>query len=221
MARPRASAASITLASPIEPPGWITAVAPASAAWISPSGKGKKASEAQAEPTASDCGRPAVSAASWARIAAMRAESRRFIWPAPIPAVWPSLAKITALDFTCLATVKANSMSRTSASVGWRLVTIFRSSAVMWAMSRLCTRKPPATERNTSPVARGSGRAPVTRRRRFFLAAKTAMASSSASGAITTSVKISTMARAAAASSRRLTATMPPKAETGSHCRAR
>ena len=30
-----------------------------------------------------------VSAASAARSAAIRAESRRFIWPAPIPAVWP------------------------------------------------------------------------------------------------------------------------------------
>ena len=50
MAMPASSAAAITSASRIEPPGWITAVAPASAAWIRPSAKGKKASEAQAEP---------------------------------------------------------------------------------------------------------------------------------------------------------------------------
>jgi hypothetical protein len=92
MVRPAASAAAITAASPIEPPGWMTAVAPASAAWIRPSGKGKKASDAQAEPLARLSGRPAASAASAARKAAIRAESRRFIWPAPIPAVWPSLA---------------------------------------------------------------------------------------------------------------------------------
>ncbi len=76
----------------MEPPGWITALAPASTAWIRPSANGKKASEAQAEPWARDCGRPAASAASAARRAAIRAESLRFIWPAPIPAVWPSLA---------------------------------------------------------------------------------------------------------------------------------
>ena len=43
-----------------------------------------------------------------------------------------------------------------------------------------------------------------------------AIASSVASGAMMTSVKISVMARAASASSVRLSATMPPKAETGS-----
>lgn len=36
-----------------------------------------------------------------------------------------------ALDLTCLATVKANSMSSISCGVGWRRVTIFRSEAAM------------------------------------------------------------------------------------------
>ena len=40
-------------------------------------------------------------------------------------------------------------------------------------------------------------------------------------GAITPSVKILEISSAAAASSRRFKATMPPKADTGSHCRAR
>ena len=44
----------MTSASRMAPPGWITEVAPASAAWIRPSGNGKKASDAQAEPTARD-----------------------------------------------------------------------------------------------------------------------------------------------------------------------
>ncbi|MNC93715.1 hypothetical protein D3C83_104060 [compost metagenome] len=61
----------------------------------------------------------------------------------------------------------------------------------------------------------------MSKRRRFFLAANTAMASSSAPGAITTSVKILTISSAEAASSGRFTATMPPKAETGSHSSAR
>ena len=50
MARPALSAAAITSASRIEPPGWITAVAPASAITCSPSGNGKNASDAATEP---------------------------------------------------------------------------------------------------------------------------------------------------------------------------
>src|SRR6185437_1179397 len=45
-----ASAAAITLSSLTEPPGWKTAVAPASIATNSPSGNGKKASDATTEP---------------------------------------------------------------------------------------------------------------------------------------------------------------------------
>ena len=47
------SAAAITLSSLTEPPGWITAVAPASIATNSPSGNGKKASDATTEPLVS------------------------------------------------------------------------------------------------------------------------------------------------------------------------
>ena len=53
MARPLSSAAAITSSSRIEPPGWMTAVAPASAAASSPSANGKKASEATTEPRVS------------------------------------------------------------------------------------------------------------------------------------------------------------------------
>ena len=51
---------------------------------------------------------------------------------------------------------------------------------------------------------------PVSSRRRFFLRARIAFAASSASGAMITSVKIAAIFSAAAASSVRLTATMPP-----------
>ena len=51
--------------------------------------------------------------------------------------------------------------------------------------------------------------------------ANTAFAPSSASGATTTSVKIAAIFSAAAASSTRFAATMPPKAETGSQSSAR
>ena len=70
------------------------------------------------------------------------------------------------------------------------------------------------------PAAAGSGRPPVTSRRKFFFAAMIARASSVASGAMMTSVKVLTISSAASASSRRLTATMPPKAETGSQASA-
>jgi hypothetical protein len=49
---PASSAAAITSSSRTDPPGWMTAVAPASAAARRPSGKGKKASEATTEPFA-------------------------------------------------------------------------------------------------------------------------------------------------------------------------
>ena len=64
MAIPAASAAAMTSASRIEPPGWMTAVAPASIAATSPSAKGKKASEATTEPCVREAGSPAARAAS-------------------------------------------------------------------------------------------------------------------------------------------------------------
>ena len=70
----------------------MTAVAPASAAASRPSANGKKASDATAEPTVRGSDQPLVSAASLAFAAAIRALSRRFIWPAPIPAVALSFA---------------------------------------------------------------------------------------------------------------------------------
>ena len=58
------SAAAMTSSSRMEPPGWITAVAPASAAASRPSANGKKASEATTEPLASGSATPAALAAS-------------------------------------------------------------------------------------------------------------------------------------------------------------
>ncbi len=74
MASPASSAASITSASRIAPPGWITAVAPASAIACNPSGKGKKASDAATDPSVSRVLRPAAFAACSPFHAAMRAE---------------------------------------------------------------------------------------------------------------------------------------------------
>ncbi|GJD73999.1 hypothetical protein CFIICLFH_2232 [Methylobacterium goesingense] len=88
----------------MDPPGWITAVAPASAAAISPSAKGKNASEATTEPFARLSATPRRRAPSAAFQAAMREESTRDIWPAPMPTVAPSRAYTMAFDLTCLAT---------------------------------------------------------------------------------------------------------------------
>jgi hypothetical protein len=74
------------------PPGWSTAVAPAAAPPISPSGNGKKASDAAPDPGGSGVPRPASVAACSPFHYAMRAESTRLIWPAPMPTVAPSLA---------------------------------------------------------------------------------------------------------------------------------
>ena len=57
-----------------DPPGWITAVAPASAIACNPSGKGKKASDAATDPSVSRVLRPAAFAACSPFHAAMRAE---------------------------------------------------------------------------------------------------------------------------------------------------
>ena len=59
MARPFSSAAAMTSASRLDPPGWITAVAPASAAASSPSAKGKNASDATTQPSARERSSPA------------------------------------------------------------------------------------------------------------------------------------------------------------------
>ena len=57
----------------------------------SPSAKGKKASEATTEPLVIGSGKLPALAASRAFRAAMRAESTRLIWPAPMPTVAQAL----------------------------------------------------------------------------------------------------------------------------------
>ena len=93
MATPWSSAASITSSSRTEPPGWITAVAPASIG-------DEQAVGEREEGVGGDhraFGQRLLEAGCLARRpaalrAAMRAESTRLIWPAPMPTVAPSLA---------------------------------------------------------------------------------------------------------------------------------
>ena len=204
MAMPYSFAASITSWSRTEPPGWITAVAPASAAASRPSRNGKNASLAHAPPRA----RPAAFSA------AIRPASRRFCCPAPTPTAWPSFTSTMVFDVTRAHTFHANSRSTHSASVGARSVTtrqVLRSSDTR---SRVCTSRPPSMERRSSAGQVG-GCASMTRR--FFFAVSTASASGSKPGATTTSVNTGDSASASALGTTRLMATMPPNAETSSH----
>src|SRR5215471_14180141 len=84
-------------------------------------------------------------------------------------------------DFTCLATRNAKRRSRNSALVGARLVTGRKSMSSTTALSRVCTRSPPATVLAVKPAVRGSGSPPASRSRKFFFAATSAIASSVAS----------------------------------------
>src|SRR5262245_18355619 len=93
-------------------------VAPASAAAINPSGNGKKASLATALPLSE-------SPASFAFQTAIRDESTRDIWPAPIPSVRSDLAYTIAFDLTCLTTLQPKNIAFSSVFVGRRLVTTF------------------------------------------------------------------------------------------------
>src|SRR5690606_12138559 len=85
LASPRSFAAAITSASRTLPPGWMAAVAPASAAATRPSANGKNASLATTQPAKSSSDfRPFDTAISL--------ESTRLICPAPMPRVAPPRA---------------------------------------------------------------------------------------------------------------------------------
>ncbi len=80
IAMPCSSAAAMTSSSRFEPPGWITALMPNSAATSNPSRKGKNASDAITAPAT-------CSFSSAAFNAATRLEYTRLICPAPTPMV--------------------------------------------------------------------------------------------------------------------------------------
>ena len=88
IATPAASAAAITSASRSDPPGWITAVAPASTAGNETVGEGEE--RVGGDDRADRRRATRRTAASSAFRAATRAESTRDIWPAPTPTVAPS-----------------------------------------------------------------------------------------------------------------------------------
>ena len=182
----------MTSSSRIEPPGWITAVAPAATAWSRPSAKGKKASEAQAEPLASEWARPAASPASRGadggdagRVAAVHLAG----------ADAGGLAVLGVDDGVGLDVLGHGEGEQHVRDLLRRRLALGDDLQVGGGDARgVAALHQEAAGDRAEHLARprsGSGRPPVSSRRRFFLAAKTAMASSSASGAMTTSVKIS------------------------------
>ena len=137
------------------------------------SGNGKKASLAMALPWIGRSFSPALDVA-------MRTESTRLIWPAPIPTVAPSFANTIALLFTCFATFQANTRSVHSCSVGARSVTTLIVSRSSLTSSASCTSTPPSTRRYTgSPGLPGRTCSPVSSSRTLGLRVSTSKASSS------------------------------------------
>ena len=223
MVIPASSAALMTSLSLTEPPGWMTAVAPASTTARRPSGKGKKASDAAAEPLVRGSGQPAASAAS----RALAAGNARGVDAAHLAGADARGLAVLGIDDgvrldvfgdgECEEHVGELALASACASGDDLGLGCARSSAIL---SRVCTRKPPATERKTHPEACGSGKPLAIRRRRFFLAPRMRRASSLASGATMTSVKSLAISSAASPSSTVLNASTPPKALTGSQASA-
>src|SRR3954447_381923 len=213
MLMPASSAASTTAGSRTEPPGWMTAVTPASIASCGPSGNGKKASEAIAEPMSEEPAARAFSIAS-------RTEFTRLIWPAPIPTDARSFDSTIAFERTCLQTFQANSISPHSASDGLRSVTTSISERSSRSMSRSWISRPPITRLMSRSPTFSRRRSPSWRMRMFGLVASSASASSVYDGAIRTSANCLVSASAKPRSIGPLTQTTPPNADIGSHAKA-
>ena len=212
MAMPYWSAALITSSSFIEPPGWMTAVMPCLPAMSILSMNGKKASEAMTAPFTSSPASPAF-------ITAMRVESIRDIWPAPMPIVIRPFASTMALLLTCLQTFHAKSMSSSSLSFGARLVAVFKSAAL--PRSGVWSRNPPETfftskQHEPSPISPALF-LPVAMMRRFFLADNSSSTSLSKPGAMIATRKILDTASATSMVTTLLNPTTPPKADVLSH----
>ncbi len=126
-----------------------------------------------------------------------------------------------ALLLTNLATFHANIRSTICAAVGCTLVTIFSSDCATLRASEDCSSTPPPTRfRSYAFIAWPPSGSATSSTRTFCLAAKMVRASGVTDGAITTSTNWRATASAAAPSSVRLKAMMPPKAEVGSVLKA-
>ena len=211
MAMPAASAAAITSSSRTEPPGWMTAVAPARGC-LEPVGEREERVRGDDRAAGRRLGSRGLGGVSAAFCAAMRALSTRLIWPAPMPTVAPPLRNDGVRLDVLGHRVQANSRSAISASLGARLVTTLSSSRVDASRCRAPGR---GSRRRSSDVSSPPSDRAARRRAAGAdpsCAARSLAASGSASGAMITSMKICAIASAVAASIGRFTATMPPKA---------
>ena len=143
IAAPASSQAAITSESRTDPPGWTSAVAPASIASWGPSGKGKNASEATTDPASSSSA--SSPRARRAFSIAILTESTRLICPAPIPSVAPSFAITIAFERTWRHTFQANHRSSHWLPSGFAWVTTCIASRSSSIRSGSCTRSPPRT----------------------------------------------------------------------------
>jgi hypothetical protein len=159
MASPAASAAAITSASLTDPPGWITAVAPASAAARRPSGKGKKASEATTEPS-----RASRAAQFLGHAAGLERGDGGAVEPAHLPGADAHGRAALRVDDGVRLDVLGDRPGEEEVGEFGRGRRALRHDLEVGAAdrpaSRSCTRKPPATCRKARPGAAGSARPP-------------------------------------------------------------
>ena len=229
MARFNRSATAITSGSRTEPPGWITAVAPAAAAASTP-----------CRPAGSLPWRPRQQRPRRRRgMGKTRRKLPRFL-PARIAPSSPQVSRNRHGSFGRRRRPGSRRLLRTRwrwTSRAWKLSTRSASCAFLRVWARASS--PCATHSLQSPrgpvvvptclrgCASAAARAPVPIRRaavrasaRFFFAAKIALDFSSKPGAAMHSTKSFATSSAVAASTARLNASTPPNAETGSHASA-
>ena len=172
MAMPCSSAALITSSSRIEPPGWITAVAPASIATSRPSANGKEGVRRHHR----SLGRRLRETGVVRRVLGLARGDARGIDPAHLAGADADGGEILGIDdgvrFDVLGDAEGKAQiaqfGRRSARA-WSPASASMSSTT--ALSRVCTSRPPATVLTVRPGARGSGRPPASSSRKFFFAA--------------------------------------------------
>ena len=164
MAMPSLSAAAITSWSLTEPPGWMTAVAPAAATASRPSGKGKKASEAATQSLERQNGFHGAELGGVHAAHLAGADAERL-----------AVARVDdGVRFDVLADPPGEEQAAQFFRGGWAPVTTSSSdSARCWAVSASCSSSPP----ETCLMTRLCGAEWISTRRRFFFAAKRSRAS--------------------------------------------
>jgi hypothetical protein len=172
MASPASSAAAMTSSSRMEPPGWITAVAPAFGRCQKPVGEGEEGvGGATASPwsgfPAGPAPRPCVLGLAGRDAGAVDAAH---LAGADADRGAPSLHVDDGVGLHVLRHAPGEEQVASSCSVGWRLVTTARSASSTPVSSLSCTSRPPATCHLGSGDRRAGGRPPVVSRRRFFFA---------------------------------------------------